>query len=281
MLEWLKRHAWKACIRQKRISGSNPDLSARQGEGSRPKGRLFCAGPEPKESSLSYSSGPAQNKRNARAFRPFAVNLCTAPPQAAGNAQAFRPSTIPTGRRFLLQCTHVIVNISCELTGAVSRGIRLRRQLIISCVRCSEIAAVYVVWGRIATTGTIKNPSLSSELQSATSETGLNLLQGISVDTECVFRLLCAFCGQSTCPNALSLATECAIRPQNAFCGHANGGQAQRWPRRASSTTPSSAHASAPLANSCLIRPSPVRKTTEPANIFLFLQRYSSYLTEL
>ena len=30
MLEWLKRHAWKACIRQKRISGSNPDLSAKQ-----------------------------------------------------------------------------------------------------------------------------------------------------------------------------------------------------------------------------------------------------------
>ena len=29
MLEWLKRHAWKACIRQKRIGGSNPPLSAR------------------------------------------------------------------------------------------------------------------------------------------------------------------------------------------------------------------------------------------------------------
>ena len=29
MLEWLKRHAWKACIRQKRIRGSNPRLSAR------------------------------------------------------------------------------------------------------------------------------------------------------------------------------------------------------------------------------------------------------------
>ena len=28
MLEWLKRHAWKACIRQKRIGGSNPPLSA-------------------------------------------------------------------------------------------------------------------------------------------------------------------------------------------------------------------------------------------------------------
>ena len=28
MLEWLKRHAWKACIRQKCIGGSNPRLSA-------------------------------------------------------------------------------------------------------------------------------------------------------------------------------------------------------------------------------------------------------------
>ena len=30
VLEWLKRHAWKACIRQKRITGSNPVLSARR-----------------------------------------------------------------------------------------------------------------------------------------------------------------------------------------------------------------------------------------------------------
>ena len=29
MLEWLKRHAWKACIRQKRIGGSNPPPSAK------------------------------------------------------------------------------------------------------------------------------------------------------------------------------------------------------------------------------------------------------------
>ena len=28
VLEWLKRHAWKACIRQKCIRGSNPRLSA-------------------------------------------------------------------------------------------------------------------------------------------------------------------------------------------------------------------------------------------------------------
>ena len=30
MLEWLKRHAWKACIRQKRIPSSNLGLSARK-----------------------------------------------------------------------------------------------------------------------------------------------------------------------------------------------------------------------------------------------------------
>ena len=28
MLEWLKRHAWKACNRQNRFGGSNPPLSA-------------------------------------------------------------------------------------------------------------------------------------------------------------------------------------------------------------------------------------------------------------
>ena len=31
-LEWLKRHAWKACIRQKRIRGSNPRLYAEMKE---------------------------------------------------------------------------------------------------------------------------------------------------------------------------------------------------------------------------------------------------------
>ena len=33
MLEWLKRHAWKACIRQKRIGGSNPPPSAKAIQG--------------------------------------------------------------------------------------------------------------------------------------------------------------------------------------------------------------------------------------------------------
>lgn len=31
MLEWLKRHAWKACSRQKRLGGSNPPHSAGAG----------------------------------------------------------------------------------------------------------------------------------------------------------------------------------------------------------------------------------------------------------
>ena len=30
VLEWLKRHAWKACNRQKRFVGSNPILSAKK-----------------------------------------------------------------------------------------------------------------------------------------------------------------------------------------------------------------------------------------------------------
>ncbi len=32
MLEWLKRHAWKACKLQKGFRGSNPRLSARKSE---------------------------------------------------------------------------------------------------------------------------------------------------------------------------------------------------------------------------------------------------------
>ena len=37
VLEWLKRHAWKACKRQKRFGGSNPPLSAK----GNPKGFPF------------------------------------------------------------------------------------------------------------------------------------------------------------------------------------------------------------------------------------------------
>ena len=40
MLEWLKRHAWKACIPLKGIGGSNPPLSARAGKAAM-KSQLF------------------------------------------------------------------------------------------------------------------------------------------------------------------------------------------------------------------------------------------------
>ena len=41
MLEWLKRHAWKACKRQKRFPGSNPGLSAFKEFSSCPKFLFF------------------------------------------------------------------------------------------------------------------------------------------------------------------------------------------------------------------------------------------------
>ena len=49
MLEWLKRHAWKACIRQNRISGSNPDLSAPEKKSSRAcSSCFFVSGAKPR-----------------------------------------------------------------------------------------------------------------------------------------------------------------------------------------------------------------------------------------
>ena len=41
MLEWLKRHAWKACIPPKGIRGSNPRLSAFMFKGSLFQGFLY------------------------------------------------------------------------------------------------------------------------------------------------------------------------------------------------------------------------------------------------
>ena len=41
VLEWLKRHAWKACNRQNRFAGSNPVLSAEADSKLREKTRCF------------------------------------------------------------------------------------------------------------------------------------------------------------------------------------------------------------------------------------------------
>ena len=45
MLEWLKRHVWKACGRQKRLLGSNPSLSANKKRLKFSFSRLFLMGP--------------------------------------------------------------------------------------------------------------------------------------------------------------------------------------------------------------------------------------------
>ena len=41
MLEWLKRHAWKACVPQKGIASSNLALSAEESRASKSLGRGF------------------------------------------------------------------------------------------------------------------------------------------------------------------------------------------------------------------------------------------------
>ena len=51
MSEWFKEHAWKVCIRQKCIQGSNPCLSASPAEGG------FYAQPKKKNPPLSAFSG--------------------------------------------------------------------------------------------------------------------------------------------------------------------------------------------------------------------------------
>ena len=60
MLEWLKRHAWKACVLQKGIKGSNPFLSAKRYQ----KVRTSLLDPD------------------------FLVAYCTAPPQAGRDVGA-------------------------------------------------------------------------------------------------------------------------------------------------------------------------------------------------
>ena len=43
VLEWLKRHAWKACNRQNRFGGSNPPLSAKNNLKGINQVPFFCA----------------------------------------------------------------------------------------------------------------------------------------------------------------------------------------------------------------------------------------------
>ena len=53
VLEWLKRHAWKACNRQNRFAGSNPVLSANRFKAPRKNlGALLFSPQEEKDSKL-------------------------------------------------------------------------------------------------------------------------------------------------------------------------------------------------------------------------------------
>ena len=88
MLEWLKRHAWKACIRQNRISGSNPDLSATKKRLHSFGMRLFFA--PSASSSLAKpkvrKSGPADKAMICSAYQPFGPSrssLLQGPPRRA------------------------------------------------------------------------------------------------------------------------------------------------------------------------------------------------------
>ena len=57
VLEWLKRHAWKACNRQNRFAGSNPVLSAEQVQSSEAKPRGFLFSPQNRFKAPRQTSG--------------------------------------------------------------------------------------------------------------------------------------------------------------------------------------------------------------------------------
>ena len=99
MLEWLKRHAWKACIRQNRISGSNPDLSAT-------KKRLHSFGMRLflhlrlQARLQSRRCGKAMICSAYQPFCPSRSSLLQGPRgERYGNAQPSRASTIPMRER--------------------------------------------------------------------------------------------------------------------------------------------------------------------------------------
>ena len=97
MLEWLKRHAWKACILQKSIGGSNPPLSAKHLKLSAQRWAFSVQGRQ-ELAPVRTCTEKAQG-RKAMSFKCFArapaasgrgkVTLCVAnPPRRAGGEKA-------------------------------------------------------------------------------------------------------------------------------------------------------------------------------------------------
>ena len=98
MLEWLKRHAWKACSRLKRLTGSNPVLSAKeiQRKKSSPL-ELF--------SLYLFCPAPPQAERDAGAQRrnPGKNGMFCEPRPAAGGAGCRSTATESQKERDILR----------------------------------------------------------------------------------------------------------------------------------------------------------------------------------
>ena len=108
MLEWLKRHAWKACILQKSIGGSNPPLSAKHLKLSAQRWAFSVQGRQ-ELAPVRTCTEKAQG-RKAMSFKCFArapaasgrgkVTLCVANPARGGSLQrSAATAQIPRGKR--------------------------------------------------------------------------------------------------------------------------------------------------------------------------------------
>ena len=77
MLEWLKRHAWKACKRRNRFGGSNPPLSAGR-VGFKAFLRKGCLSPQVEwDSNLFFERLPLSAGRVG--FKSFLRKVCRSP----------------------------------------------------------------------------------------------------------------------------------------------------------------------------------------------------------
>ncbi len=91
MLEWLKRHAWKACILQKSIGGSNPPLSAKHLKLSAQRWAFSVQGRQ-ELAPVRTCTEKAQG-RKAMSFKCFARA-----PAASGKGKGTRSVANPSGR---------------------------------------------------------------------------------------------------------------------------------------------------------------------------------------
>ena len=91
MLEWLKRHAWKACILQKSIGGSNPPLSAKHLKLSAQRWAFFVQGRQ-ELAPVRTCTEKAQG-RKAMSFKCFARA-----PAASGRGKGTRSVANPPRR---------------------------------------------------------------------------------------------------------------------------------------------------------------------------------------